>query len=207
MPCRGVRGRGRRALHAAHPGARPGAALRRHAVGGNVRRQAGVHRGQAELRIRASDRVAARGPLHRPRLAPTADPLGQRAFLERDPRAVRPAVGGPRRGGWRDVAERRHRAWTAPPTATGSTSAAPTPISRWRSTRTSHRCDRLDVPSLGPAGGGRRHVRPAALAGAHPLVGERDRVGHLLRRHHRTGLARARKWGSRPSGSSACVRR
>ncbi len=69
LPRAGPRGRGRRAVHAARAGHGARVPLRRRPPGRDVRRPAGLHHRQAELRVRARERAAAVGPPARPGLA------------------------------------------------------------------------------------------------------------------------------------------
>ena len=70
--------------------------LRRHAAGRDVRRQAHLHRRQAELGLRAGVGPAAVGAPDRDRLAQPGQAVGQHALAGRDPGPLPPAVRGPR---------------------------------------------------------------------------------------------------------------
>ncbi len=100
------------------------AALRRHALARDVRRQAAVHRRQGELRLRAGHRPAPVGAAHRACLAAAGQAVGQQPLAGRCPGALRPARRGRDPGRRRvhpqrlDLAHRAHWRWLPRPLRT-----------------------------------------------------------------------------------------
>ena len=175
--------------------------LRRRPPGRDLRRPAGVHHRQAELRVRAGQRPAAVGAPARPRVAVEGEAVGRHEVAGRGPGALRPAVRGPRPGR-RRVGPRRGDRPDRAPDGDGALAVRLRPDRRRRRHRvevdevisaTGFVCPLLDLPDLGVATFG----QPAA--GPDAVVGERDRARHLLRGHDRAG----RRRGCR---STACRR-
>ena len=109
LPGGHLRGRRRRAVAARRPGHGPRRPLRGHAAGRDLRRQAPVHRRQAEQRLRARLRPPPVGEPDRPRLAVAGQAVGQHPLARRRPGALRPAVRGPQPGRRRVDPRRRAR--------------------------------------------------------------------------------------------------
>ena len=207
VPGRRLRRRRRRAVRARHAGPGSGAPLRRHEGGGNLRRQADLHRRQAELRVRARQRPVAVGSLHRPCLPQPGEALGRHAVPGGDPRPLPPAIRGPRSGRRRCRARRLDRSHRAgrerAPRHRQSVCGRRT--RRLRSGRGDRR-NGLRGAAAGLAGARRRYIRIEPAARPDALLGERHRPRNLLRRDDQPGCrgpAQARpagQLGGRPRG-------
>ena len=121
-----LRGRRSRAVQARHARLRTRRSLRRDTQPGDLRRQAAVHRGQGELRLRACHRPPAVGAEDRSVLTAAGQAVGQHALAARRTGALHPAGRGPDPR-WRSVHARTRRSTASTGWGAGSAFCAPAP--------------------------------------------------------------------------------